>query len=223
MPKPPPNLSLEEISKIQYLRKTGHTLSEIRNLTKRANGTIWKYIKDVSILSKYQDVWRAKRGGSKVRSNREWEESRVKASNIIRHIGFVEKMIILSCLYWGEGNKKDLNLINSDPFLIRTTLVCLRDLGIKNKEFKISLRLFGGINKRKAISFWTKILGLQYNTIKKIDVIKGNKVGKLKYGMCRLRVQKGGRYFKLIVSMINLIRLKTIRCPRSSMDRTAHS
>jgi hypothetical protein len=42
--------------------------------------------------------------------------------------------------------------------------------------------------------------------IKNINVIKGKKIGKLKYGMCRLRVKKVGRYFKLIISMIDLIK-----------------
>ena len=103
---PKSKLSLVEISKIRRLRETGHTLSEIRNTTKRANGTIWKYIKDVVILPKYKKIWKEKRGGSKARSNREWEKARIRASNIVKRIGFLERMVVLSCLYWGEGNKK---------------------------------------------------------------------------------------------------------------------
>ena len=201
------SLSLKEIAKIQNLRKTGHTLYEIKNLTNRkSNGTIWKYIQGVSILPRYQEIWKVKRGGSKARSTRDWKESQEKASKLIRHIGFTEKMVILSCLYWGEGNKTSLDLINSDPSMIKVIISCLKDLGIKNSELKISLRLFENINKQKAVSFWTHTLLLPKNTIQKIDVIKGNKIGKLKYGMCRLRVKKGGKYFKLIISMIDLIR-----------------
>lgn len=201
-----PGLLLREINKIKNLRKTGHTLSEIKNITKRSNGTIWKYIENVSILEKYQEIWKAKRGGSKAKSNREWEEAKIKASNIFKHIGFSEKMLTLSCLYWGEGNKTELNLINSDPSMIRVVIACLKDLGIKDDELKISLRLFENIDKKKAISFWLHILSLPKGTIQKIDVISGKKIGKLEYGMCRLRVKKGGKYFKLIISMINLIK-----------------
>ena len=203
---PKPSLSEKEISTIISLRNTGHTLYEIKNLTKRANGTIWKYIRDVSVLPKYQDIWKAKKGGSRARSDRDWKEAEVRASGIVRDIGLRDKMLIISCLYWGEGNKMELNLINSDPLLIRTFLVCLKALGVKNNELKISLRLFNGINRKKAISFWTRTLKLPQETIQKIDVIKGKKVGKLKYGMCRVRVRKGGKYFKLIISMINLIK-----------------
>lgn len=204
---PKPRLSAKEIAEIQDLRKTGHTLYEIKNLTNRkSNGTIWKYIQGVSILPKYQEIWKIKRGGSKARSQRDWKEAQNKASKIVRHIGFTEKMIVLSCLYWGEGNKTSLDLINSDPSMLKVIISCLKDLGIKNSELKVSLRLFQNINKKKAVYFWTRTLALPKNTIQKIDVIKGNKVGKLKYGMCRLRVEKGGKYFKLIISMIDLIR-----------------
>jgi hypothetical protein len=201
-----PSLSQKEINKIKDLRKTGHTLSEIKNITKRSNGTIWKYIEGTLILPKYQKLWKAKKGGSKARSNREWKEAKDKASKIIKQISFNEKMFILACLYWGEGSKAELNLINSDPSMIRVVISCLKDLGVQNSELKVSLRLFEEINKKKAISFWTNTLSLPKGFIEKIDVIHGKKVGKLQYGMCRLRVKKGGKYFKLIISMIDLIR-----------------
>lgn len=201
-------LKKREINKIKKLRKTGHTLSEIKKITgRKSNGTVWKYIKNVSILPEYQKIWKAKRGGSKSKSNREWREAKIKASSIIKQIKFFERMLILSCLYWGEGNKTELNVINSDPSMIRVIIICLKDLGIKDDELKISLRLFEDIDKKKAISFWSRILSLPKGTIQKIDVISGKKEGKLEYGMCRLRVKKGGKYFKLLMSMIDLIKL----------------
>jgi hypothetical protein len=203
---PKPSLSSREINRIKNLRKTGHTLYEIKNLTKKSNGTIWKYIQGVSILPKYQEIWKAKRGGSKARSKKDWKEAQNKASNIIKRISFTEKMLILSCLYWGEGNKTNFDLINSDPSMIKVIISCLKGLGVLNSELKLSLRLFENIDKKKAVSFWTRTLKLPRGTIQKIDVIKGNKVGKLKYGMCRLRVKKGGKYFKLIISVIDLIK-----------------
>ncbi|MDP9248982.1 MAG: hypothetical protein M3M85_00515 [bacterium] len=163
-------------------------------------------MKKVTILRKYQPIWKSKKGGSKARSKREWAEAQNRASQIISDIGFKEKMLILSALYWGEGNKKELNLINSDPFMIKTVITCLKSLGVKTSELKVSLRLFQDIDKKKAIYFWERTLKLPANTICKIDVIAGKKVGKLQYGMCRLRVKKGGKYFKLIISMIDLIR-----------------
>jgi hypothetical protein len=71
---------------------------------------------------------------------------------------------------------------------------------------KVSLRLFEDINKKKTIQFWQKILSLPKGSITKFDISKGKKKGKLKYGMCRIRVKKSGRHFKLIMSMIDLIK-----------------
>jgi len=208
---PKPALSANEVKEIINLRRIGNSLHEIRVITKRSNGTIWKYIKDVVVLPEYKDIWRAKRGGSKAKSNREWQESKKRASNILGKISFRDQMMILSCLYWGEGTKRELNVINSDPIMIKVIFQCLKELGIKNEEFKISLRLFDGINKRKAILFWSKTLEIPAGFIKKVNAIPGRKVGKLEYGMCRLRVKKGGRYFKLIMSMIDFIKLTVIK------------
>ena len=199
-------LSKLEIRKIKELRETGHSLNEIKNIINRGYGTIFRYIKDVEVLPNYQESWRIKRGGSKKRSENEWVNSREKALSLIGNLGIKERMIILSCLYWGEGNKTELNVINSDPHLIRTVLVCLKDFGIEDSELKVSLRLFKEINQKEAITFWSKVLNLPDGFINKIDVVEGNKPGKLKYGMCRIRVKKSGKYFKLIMSMIDLIK-----------------
>src|SRR3990167_3418049 len=121
-----------EIRKIKSLRETGHTMSEIKQVINRGYGTIFWYIKDVSILPEYQETWRIKRGGSKAKSLREWQAARVQASEIFSSFNFKEKMIILSCLYWGEGNKKELNLMNSDPYLIKAIISCLKDVGVTN-------------------------------------------------------------------------------------------
>lgn len=203
---PKPSLSLKEINQIKNLRKTGHTLYEIKNILKRSNGTVWKYIKDISVLPNYQETWKAKKGGSKARSIHDWQTAKDKASGIVKNLKFKDKMLILSCLYWGEGNKSELNIINSDPDMIRVFIFCLKELGVREDELKVSLRLFNGINKSEAILFWSKTLSLPCGFISKIEIIHGNKVGKLKYGMCRLRVKKGGKYFKLLMSMIDLIK-----------------
>ena len=199
-------LSLVEINNIRELRQKGYTLSEIKTITKRGYGTVFKYMRSVPILQEYQEIWKTKRGGSKAKSQKAWESAKKDAGKLIVHIGHEEKMFILACLYWGEGNKKELNLINSDPDLVKVFISCLRSIGVKNNELKISLRIFEDIDRIDAIKFWQSTLNLPSNTITKIDQLVGKKKGKLKYGMCRVGVKKGARYFKLIISMINLIK-----------------
>lgn len=201
-----PSLLSSEIKKIRNLRETGHSLSEIKKIVNRGYGTIFRYIKDVPILPEYSEIWKLKRGGSKYKSIQEWQCSKDEASKIIGKFSFKEKMIVLSCLYWGEGNKRELGIINSDPYLIKVVLSCFRELGIKKDEIKLGLRLFSDIDKNKAVKFWSDFLHLPKENITSFEIIKGKKAGKLEYGMCRVRVKKSRKYFKLVMSMIDLIR-----------------
>ncbi len=204
-----PALSKAEVDQIKSLRETGHTLGEIKTVLKRGYGTVFRYIKDVPILPEYQDVWKIKRGGSKARSLRGWQKAQMQVTEIFESkLTSREKLLILSSLYWGEGNKTELSLINGDPTLIRVFIACLRELGVTTKELNISLRLFEEINVEDAIEFWLRILNLPENSITKINIIRGNKKGKLKYGMCRVRVEKGGEHFKMIMSVVGLMRFK---------------
>ncbi len=199
-------LSVDEISQIVQLRQTGHTLSEIRSVVKRGYGTVFKYMKDVPILSEHKKFWESKRGGSKYRSIKEWQEAKEKVKNLISPLGKRERLIILACLYWGEGNKTELSLINSDPSLIKLFVNCLRDIGVVKNQLKVTIRIYNGINKKKAMKFWANIVGIFPSEISNVNVLFGKKKGKLEYGMCRVRVQKSRLYFKLIMSMIALMK-----------------
>jgi hypothetical protein len=201
-----PALTKTEVSKIRKLRKTGHSLKEIKIITNKGYGTVSRYVQGVVVLAKYHSLLKAKQGGSKVRSDNQWSDARKKAKELLSDFRLKDRMVILACLYWGEGNKTELNLVNSDPYLIRTILRCLSDLGVTNEELKVTLRIFKDINEQDAIVFWSTTLNIPISLIKSVNVLKGKKVGKLKYGMCRIRVKKGGKHFKLIMSMIDLIR-----------------
>lgn len=115
-------------------------------------------------------------------------------------------MLILACLYWGEGNKKDLSLINSDPRLISAFIKGLKMIGVKQNDLKISVRIFEDLDKEKVINFWSKLTCVPVDRFFEVDIIEGEKIGKLEYGMCRVRVAKAGEYFKLIMSMIDFIK-----------------
>ena len=60
----------------------------------------------------------------------------------------------------------------------------------------------------KAKDFWARITRVNVNRISGIETIRGKKQRRLKYGMCRVRIRKGARYFKIIMSMIDLIKSK---------------
>ncbi len=195
------------IDKIISLRETGHSLPEIRKITGKGSSTVFKYIQGVKVLSKYEDILRIKQGGSAGRAKKKWEEASVRARSLIGTITERDRLFILTCLYWGEGTKKrDLSLNNSDPVLIKTFVRCLNSIGVSKKDLRITLRIYEDIDRAAAINFWSRLLEIPKNKILGVNLMFGKKKGKLKYGMCRVRVTKGGSYFKLIMSMIDLIK-----------------
>ncbi|MBX9906967.1 hypothetical protein K2X96_03660 [Patescibacteria group bacterium] len=205
--KVPKNLTKTDVAKIIKLRESGHSLPEIRKITGRSNDAVFKYIKGVKVNPAFAQILKEKQGGSKVRALKNWELARKEAEQLITTpLNKKEKLLILACLYWGEGTKQELNIINSDGNLLKVVVSCLKDLGIQDSEFRITLRLYGDCDVDKARIYWSNILNLPANSIKNINILTGKKEGKLMYGMCRIRVTKAARYFKLIISIINLIK-----------------
>jgi hypothetical protein len=215
-------LSTAKIFLIKDLRSNGHTVNEIMNITGAGKGTVSKYINGVLITDSIKKDFELKRFPSKKLSAVEWEKAKMEASKNLFPLLKQSELSILACLYWGEGNKKELNLINSDPFLIKTFVECLYLIGVKKENLKITLRIYEDMNPSKIKKFWANLLSVPLNQISNINILYGKKGGKLEFGMCRIRVKNGGRYFKLIISMIDLLKSHyNSRC--SSMDRTRHS
>lgn len=196
----------EEIKQIVYLRQRGHSLPEIRKIVNRGSSTVFKYVKEVNILPEFQEFWRNKRKASTWKHLKEWERAKKEAATIIQDITKREKILIAASLYWAEGNKKgDFSLSNTDPFLIKSFVECLKGFGIGENNLSLSIRVFSDLEKEKAIVFWCKVTGLSREKVKYITVLDGKKKGKLEYGMCRIRVIRGGYFLKLITEIKNCI------------------
>ena len=214
-------IPLPEIARIRQLRKTGYSLPEIKKIVGRGSGTVFRYARGVSISPKFVEALRSKQGGSKARSRTHWETARTQSARLIGRLTSRDKLLVLAALYWGEGTKSELNIINGDASLLRVFIVCLEELGIQKAKLRFSLRLFEDIEERQAKRVWARELGVKAENIHVSELSRGKRRGKLPFGMCRIRLQKSGPYFKLIMSMIESI--KSALSPRSSMDRTAAS
>jgi hypothetical protein len=200
-------LKESEVDLMVSMRKHGHSLPEIWRATNRGYGTIYRYTKNVKVLPKFLSALRIKQGGSKKKSETAWKHAREQARSLIgSKLSLLQRLCLLSGLYWGEGTKRELGLINSDPKLIKAFVSCLNDIGVTNEDLKINLRLYNGIDKKAALDFWSEILNVKPDQIGKIEMVHGEKVGKLKFGMCRIRVAKSAQYFKLLISLINEIK-----------------
>jgi hypothetical protein len=198
-------LSDKSIEKIKILRGNGKSINEIRVATGHGKATISKYIKDIILPQDLLDNLSSK---SKQSSLRGWAEAIVQAEKLVGDINKRDKILVLAGLYWGEGTKREMNLINSDPELIRTFVSSIQDIGITKDKLRVTLRIYEDVNADDAIAYWSRIVGVPKDQILNVNILSGKKLGKLKYGMCRIRVKKGAKYFKLIMSVIDLIRSK---------------
>lgn len=215
-------LSRSEINRIVRLRKTGHSLPEIERALKRNRSTIFRYVHAVQVLPEYRAALKAKQGGSKRRAQAAWKSARESAHTLIHTVTKRDLLLIAAMLYWGEGTKRDFSLSNTDPRLIKVFVRCLETMGIPKNDLRITARIYEDLDREATIGHWARIIGISQKRILNVNVLRGKKKGKLRYGMCRIRVRKGGRYLKLFQSIIELIAEKA-KAPIAQVDRAADS
>lgn len=182
------------IQKARMLRAKGATFSEIKSQLRIGYGSIHRYTKDVSILPQHVQVWREKQGGSKKRAKKKRREALAEARKKLKELGLKEWLIALTTLYWAEGAKRDLSFSNTDGEMITFFVKSLEKVfGIKKEELKVTIRIYEDLDKEKCLVYWAEKVGIPKSQILNINILKGRKRGKLNYGMCRVRVRKGGR------------------------------
>lgn len=198
--------SEKDILKIVDLRSKGYSISEISIHTGKSKSVISKYIQGVNVLPQFKSILKRKQGGSKTRSEDLWLKSKQVAQNYIKKLGIRDRILLLVGIYWGEGTKKELNIINSDPILLRAFINFIKEIGVTKNRIKASIRIYNDIDQNKAIDYWSNILGLRRDQFFKVEIIEGKKKGKLEFGMCRLRVEKSSKEFKLLMSLISVVK-----------------
>lgn len=187
------------------MRRGGSSIGEIASAFHRSKSLILSYVRDVKILPEFQESLRFRRGGSAKRAETRRQASFAQAVRLIDKLTLRDQLLIAACLYWGEGNKRDFSLSNTDPRLIETFLSCLIKLGVRRDRFKVSIRIYEDIDEARARRYWAKIAGISPTEITSVNVLSGKKLGKAPYGMCRVRLTKGNDYFHLLMAAIRLI------------------
>ncbi len=213
-----PKISEKIISELKVLRQSGKSVKEIVKELKLGNGTVSKYCKGVILNKKAKLVLEAKKHPAKRISLEEKIKAKKHAYEIIKDLNSRDIFLVFCSLYWGEGTKNELNIINGDPRLISFFVRGLLSLGVDKNRIKISIRYYSGQNKKELTSFWIKLLALEERNVVGFEMVEGNrKVNKLVHGMCRVRLEKSSYYHKLVTSAIEII------SSGSSTDRTEAS
>lgn len=216
-------ISSQKIEEIKNLRQKGYSIPEIHRILKISKSTSSRYCKGIEILPEFKQRWLERRNASKIISEKAWRVAEQASIDLLSTVNEKELKILGAALYWAEGAKRQFNFINSDPEMIRLFLhILINAYKISIDSIKISIRLFEDIPIPEAIKFWTEITGMELNDKTEINLIKGSKNGKLPFGMCRIRVKKGGLLLKNIIA-INKRVISLLLSPRSSTDRAAAS
>ena len=198
-------ISPQIVESIISLRKKGYSIPEIHQSTGIAKTTVQRYVKGIKVPDKFLSLLREKQGGSRARAIARKETGLSSAHELLSTLSIRDRFFLLVGLYWGEGAKKDFSIINSDPALIRTFIDCLYDMGIEANRLSVSLRVHKDISIDQSVAFWSVVTGISRKEIRCTEIIEGRKKGKLKFGMCRVRVRAGVRERLLIQSIIALI------------------
>lgn len=186
-------LSETQILQVKKLRSQGRSISEIALELSIPRSTIQRYTNSVKIEDQFLGNWKSKRGGSTARRIKLEKKMNDQATRDTKSLTNNEKLILVSALYWGEGNKKDLMITNSDPGIIKVFVDSILELfNVKIEDIQVNLRIFEDMDPIKCQYYWSNVIGITPNSIKSITILSGKKSGKLEYGMCRVRVRKGG-------------------------------
>lgn len=211
----------DKILEIQKLRTLGYSVPEISRKCFVPKTTVFSYVKSVKVKPEYLERLKNRQRTSKTRSLQRWIEASNKVDQSISELSDNSLMIAGAMLYWAEGTKRDFNFANTDPDMISLFLYILKlCFNIKKCDFKISVRIYDDMDEGKCCKFWSKITGVRSGEIT-VNRLLGKKDGKLKYGMCRVRIKKADRLHKEIFSIID--RIVYLTSPRSSGDRARHS
>lgn len=216
------SIKQKTILKIKELRKKGLSIPEISRECNIPKSTVSRCVKDVKILPQYYQRWLDRRNTSEIISKENWKNAKREADKIISSLNQKDLVMIGSLLYWAEGSKKDFSFSNTDPRMVRVFIYVLKKaFKVKDEDLKVSLRIYEDLSKKACLAYWSRVTGVALDDKTSVNILKGFKKGKLQYGMCRIRIRKGGVVFKKIFSIIE--KIDSLISPRSSMDRTVAS
>lgn len=200
------------IQQLKRFRKQGYSIHELAKKFDVPIATVWVHVKDVQLSNRSARIIAAKKGGSTVRKQLRWEIAQEDALALFDH--HRSACIALAMLYWGEGNKKVCEFINSDGQMVRLYLLLLRTvLKVPDAPITPTLRYFTGMNRQRCLNYWAEITTISPGKFK-INYNDGGTRGRTEFGLCRITVNRGGaQTHKVIMSLIWLVSRQMLQPP----------
>lgn len=204
--------SLETIDRLKKLRREGHSIEDLVRLLSIPKTTIWHHIQGIKLQKKYILKLKANQGGSRIRKIKDLKKAAQEARTIMtgpkKYYG-----ALLATLHWTEGNKESCAFTNTDPQMILTYLTLLdKCLGIKKEGIYVIIRYFTGMDSKRCLDHWSKVLVVPKKDIR-MYYNDGGTRGKSEFGMCRLNIKRGSYPLKVIHALIKEVQNEIINAP----------
>lgn len=164
------NMALRELKeRALEMRRQGMSYSQIRAAVKVSKGTLSLWLKDMS-LSKERIHELCARNQRRIENCRNTKAKKKQDrldevyKKVSKDIGSLSSREIFLCglfLYWGEGSKTSytaVEITNTDPSMLRFTLIWFRYLGIDIGKIKVKLKIYKDTDKEKVTMFWSDLL-----------------------------------------------------------------
>ena len=167
-------------------RRSGHSVREIAKQTRCSKSSISKWVRDIPLTSEQikklksnQDKGRAKAANhpnspknvwAKIRSN----ITKSAAGEISSKCSLDTLKVVGSSLYWAEGYKSGLNMVNfcnSDPCMIRLMMDFFKKVcKVPIAKFRGAVHIHPHLDREKAVKFWSKISGIPIKQFHKTQI-----------------------------------------------------
>ena len=160
------------------LRKQGLMYQEISIILNKPKSTVYSWLSHIELtdeeLNRIRLKLNEKRKSYSSHMNEAKKQKRIdidkdinnKAKNIVNGASTEKNrnLIILSVLYWGEGEKNissGMRFINSDPIMIKTFATLFRkSFKVDEKKFRVMLHVHSYHDVDVEIKYWSEITGV---------------------------------------------------------------
>lgn len=162
------------------LRLSGMSYSQIKKEIGVSKGTLSGWLSKYPLSEeRIQELRSQGNSGARMESYRNTrarqrkEKFEVVYKEVRDTIGKLTDREILLCglfLYWGEGGKTrpyGIAVTNTDPSMIRFSMVWMELLGIPRSKLKVHLHLYSDMDFGKEMRHWSVLLGLPLTAFRK--------------------------------------------------------
>lgn len=168
------------------LRRSGRSVRAIAKQIKCSKSSISKWVRDIPLtveqierLKSNQDKGRAKAANHPNSPKHVWAKIRKDITEsameeISPNYSLYMLKIIGSALYWAEGSKSEINMVNfsnSDPYMIGLMMQFFKRIcKVPSSKFRGVVHIHPHLNRERARKFWSRISGIPPNQFHKTQI-----------------------------------------------------